>query len=423
MSIIQSVRGTKDILPNEIHKWQKLEEIARNVSEKYGYKELRTPVFEKTEVFSRGVGDGTDIVNKEMYSFLDRGGESITLRPEQTAALVRSVIQNNLLNENPVTRLYYIGSYFRYERPQKGRLREFHQYGAECLNSPYPESDVEVICLAVELIKKLGINNYKLKLNSLGNEISRTNYRNVLINFLESHKEKLSEESIIRLAANPLRVLDSKNPVDIEVTSNAPNILDSLDNESVQHFDEVKKLLTTSNINYEISPNLVRGLDYYSHTVFEFQSTELGAQDAFGGGGRYNSLFTELGGKETPAVGFAMGIERLLLILEQIHEQVKIENGIDAIIIPTNEKYVETAMKVANILRNKLEISCIFDINRRSMKAQLREANKLETKWAIIIGDDEAAANSVSIKYMLEKKEQELIKIADIETFFGRIIK
>ena len=418
MAIIQSVRGTKDTLPNEIYKWQKLEEIARKVSERYGYKELRTPLFEKTEVFSRGVGDGTDIVNKEMYSFADRGGESITLRPEQTAALVRAVIQNNLLTENPATRLYYIGSYFRYERPQKGRLREFHQYGAECLNSPYPESDVEVICLAVELINKLGINNYNLRLNSLGNEVSRANYRNVLINFLESHKEKLSEESTARLATNPLRVLDSKNPIDIEITSNAPNILDSLDSESIRHFDEVQKLLTVSKINYEISPNLVRGLDYYSHTVFEFQSTELGAQDAFGGGGRYNSLFAELGGKDTPAVGFAMGLERLLLILEQIQGQATVEK-VDAIIIPTNEKYVEIAMQVANILRNKLEFSCILDINRRSMKAQLREANKLEAKWAIIIGDDEVAADSVSLKFMLEKKEQELIKIANIETYFA----
>jgi histidyl-tRNA synthetase len=416
MSVIQAVRGTKDILPDEILKWHKLEEIARKVSANYGYKELRTPIFEKTEVFTRGVGNGTDIVNKEMYSFLDRGDESITLRPEQTAAIVRAVIQNNLLKENSTTRLYYIGQYFRYERPQKGRLREFHQYGAECINSPYPESDAEVICLAVSLINKLGITDYKLRLNSLGNEISRANYRNVLINFLESNKEKLSEESKVRLATNPLRILDSKNPIDIEITTKAPNILDSLDNESIEHFDEVKKLLTASDINYEISPNLVRGLDYYSHTVFEFQSTYLGAQDAFAGGGRYNSLFKELGGKDTPAVGFAMGIERLLLILEQI-EQQKIENLkdlINVIIVPTSEKHLDTAMRVANIIRNKLELSCLVDVNRRSMKSQLREGNKWEVMRALIIGDDEVATDSVTVKYMMEKIEQYSLKIEDI---------
>jgi len=414
MNTIQNVRGTKDILPNEIYKWQKLEETARNVSKKYGYKELRTPIFEKTEVFARGVGEGTDIVNKEMYTFADRGNESLTLRPEQTAALVRSVIQNNLLAENPVQRLYYIGSYFRYERPQKGRFREFHQYGIECLNSPFPESDVEVICLAISFIQQLGVTDYKLNLNSIGNENSRVNYKKVLVDFLNSHKEKLSEESKNRLEINPLRVLDSKNPVDIEIVKNAPNILDSLDEESLNHFNIVKSLLDILQINYEINPTLVRGLDYYSHTVFEFQSTHLGAQDAFGGGGRYNSLFSELGGKDTPAVGFAMGIERLLLILEQIGNTV-LEEKSEIMIISSDEKHLGFAIKVSEIIRNKLGKSCLMDLSRRSMKSQLREANKLGVKYALIIGDEEAANNSITVKYMQENKEQCLLKIEELE--------
>jgi histidyl-tRNA synthetase len=285
------------------------------------------------------------------------------------------------------------------------------------LNSHFPESDVEVICLAAKLIDELGIKDYNLKLNSLGNKASGEVYRKVLTEFLNKNIENLSEESKNRIAKNPLRVLDSKNPVDIEIVKNAPNILDSLDNESVQHFEKVRKMLDFENIKYEISPNLVRGLDYYSHTVFEFQSTHLGSQDAFGGGGRYNSLFAELGGKETPAVGFAMGIERLLLILEQIQEQ-KVADNTKAMIILTDEKYVEFGMKAANILRNNLEISCILDVNRRSMKAQLREANKLNVKFALIIGDEEVANNSVSIKFMQENKEQKLIKLDEIIPYF-----
>jgi len=417
MATIQNVRGTKDILPNEIYKWQKLEEIARNVSEKYGYKELRTPIFEKTEVFSRGVGEGTDIVNKEMYTFADRGNESLTLRPEQTAALVRSVIQNNLLAENPVQRLYYLGSYFRYERPQKGRLREFHQYGIECLNSAFPESDVEVICLAISFINQLEIKDFKLNLNSIGNEQSRANYKKILIDFLNSHKNNLSEESKNRLEINPLRVLDSKNPADIEIVKNAPNILDSLDDESLNHFNIVKNLLDILQINYTVNPTLVRGLDYYSHTVFEFQSTHLGAQDAFGGGGRYNSLFTELGGKETPSVGFAMGIERLLLILEKIGNTPQ-ENNTEIMIIFSDEKHIDFAMKVSDIVRNKLGKSCLMDLNRRSMKSQLREANKLGVRLALIIGDEEVAKESITVKYMQENKDQCFMRIEELEGVF-----
>jgi histidyl-tRNA synthetase len=296
-------------------------------------------------------------------------------------------------------------------------LREFHQFGIECLNSPFPESDVEVICLATSFINELGIKNCKLNLNSIGNQQSRTNYKKILTDFLNSHRENLSEESRNRLENNPLRVLDSKNPIDIEIVKNAPNILDSLDEESLEHFDTVKNLLAILQINYEINPILVRGLDYYSHTVFEFQSNYLGSQDAFGGGGRYNSLFSELGGKDTPAVGFAMGIERLLLILEQIGE-ISDENKSEVMVISTNEKHLSYAMKICDIVRNEFGKSCLMDLSRRSMKSQLREANKSGVKYAIIIGDDEVANNSLTVKYMQENKEQCVIPIDAFGSIF-----
>jgi len=406
MATIQAVRGTKDILPNDVIKWQKLENIARKVSTQFGYQEIRTPVFEKTEVFSRGVGDNTDIVNKEMYTFDDRSGESLTLRPEQTAALVRSVIQNNLITENTPTRLFYIGSYFRYERPQKGRLREFHQYGIECLNSPYPESDVEVILLAINFIERLGITEYKLKLNSIGNTETRNKYKTALTEYLQQNKDKLSDESQARIGTNPLRVLDSKNNTDIEIIASAPSILDYLDNESNEHFSKVKEMLDSVNINYETTPTLVRGLDYYSHTVFEFQSTYLGSQDAFGGGGRYNNLFSQLGGKDIPSVGFAMGIERLLLILEQLKENA-ISPKVDILLCATSSDYLSYATEISSLIRHNCpDIVCVSDVNRRSLKSLLREANKLNVRYAIIIGDSEVANNSVTIKYMQEIKEQ-----------------
>ena len=417
MATIQAVRGTKDILPQDIRKWQDLENIARNVSNSFGYQEIRTPIFEKTEVFSRGVGDNTDIVNKEMYTFFDKGNESITLRPEQTASVVRSVIQNNLITENSATRLFYIGSYFRYERPQKGRLRQFHQYGVECLNSPYPESDVEVILLAVNFIKHIGITDYKLKLNSIGNLESRDKYKLALLKYLEQNKEKLSNESKNRMVTNPLRVLDSKDKNDIEIVLNAPSILNFLDNESSEHFDIVKRILDVSNVNYDITPTLVRGLDYYSHTVFEFQNTHLGSQDAFGGGGRYNNLFSELGGKNVSATGFAMGIERLLLILEQIKEK---ENSIASsiYICSTNESYLEYVMEISSLIReNCSTIICVTDVNRRSLKSQLREANKLTCTFAILIGEDEFNNNTLTIKNLTEGK-QETIGKDEIVNYF-----
>ncbi len=403
MAIIQSIRGTKDILPEEIKYWQYIEKKCRDISHKYAYTEIRTPIFEKTEVFSRGVGSDTDIVNKEMYTFSDRSGESITLRPEQTAALVRAVVQNNLLTNTNVLRLFYIGSYFRYERPQKGRLRQFHQYGAECISSQFAESDAEIIMLANSFIKSLGIEDYKLRLNTLGNSTSRKQYLEVLTNYLNI--SKLSPESKNRTETNPLRVLDSKHPDDSEIILKAPSILDFLDIESLAHFETVKKYLNAANIKYMLDSTLVRGLDYYCDTVFEFQSSHLGSQDAFGGGGRYNRLFTELGGKDTPAVGFAMGIERLLLILIALDKKFHKDFNTSAVVIPMEEKYYEYAISIASKLRDKINISTQLDVSRRSLKAQLRDADRINSKYALIIGEEEFNTNSVTLKFLEEKKQ------------------
>jgi len=405
--MIQNIRGTKDIFLSEIEKWHYLEEKVKKVSSLFGYSELRTPIFEKTEVFSRSIGENTDIVNKEMYTFTDKGGESVTLRPEMTAALVRSVIQNNLTNEFSTLRLFYFGPFFRYERPQKGRLRQFHQFGAECISSPNPESDVEIVQLAYQFIKELGIDQFSLEINSLGNEISRENYKKALIDFLSINRDNLSNESQSRLMTNPLRVLDSKDSKDKKVTADAPNILEYLDEVSKNHFDRVIELLDNAKIPYKIEPKLVRGLDYYSHTVFEFKSSALGSQDAFGGGGRYNTLFEQLGGKSTPAVGFAMGVERLILILEHLDKFPKAIAPCDIYIVNSGESTLKYANNIANKLRD-LNIRVLMDMQRRSFKAQFREADKFQAKYCIIIGENELVANKLTIKNLRNGEQNEI---------------
>lgn len=406
---MKTVKGTKDILPDQIGLWQYCEDIFRSVSGKFGYSEIRTPIFEYTKVFSRAIGNETDIVNKEMYTFEDRGGESITLRPEMTASVIRSVIQNSLHNKSSNLRLWYFGPFFRYERPQKGRMRQFHQFGAECILSPYPESDVENITLAVSVIKELGIKDFTLFLNSLGNKASRDLYREKLVKYLNSKKDQLSEESQRRLETNPLRVLDSKSPMDIAVNKDAPTILNYLDEESTEHFDAVKLQLDKLGIKYEIDPKLVRGLDYYSHTVFEFQSNVLGAQSSFGGGGRYNDMFQEFGEKPHPAVGFAMGVERIILILENQIKAEELSLSTDVYIISTSNSFVHYVNEIAGILRSK-GLNVTNDLLRRSMKAQFREANKLNSRYCVIIGDDEFSKKSVQIKNMSNSEQIEVSK-------------
>ncbi len=413
--MINAVRGTKDILPNEIPIWYFVEKTLREVSTKFCFKEIRLPIFEKTEVFARSVGVDTDIVNKEMYTFLDRGGDSITLRPEMTASVVRAIIQNNLLADNSTLRLWYYGPLFRYERPQKGRLRQFHQYGAELVGSSEPEADVEIILLAKEIIEQLGIKEYTLFVNSIGNKNSRQNYLKELIRYFEAYYNKLSPESKERLKKNPLRILDSKDEKDREIINNCPKIYDYLDEESINHYKKVKELLLSNDVHFEESPFLVRGLDYYTHTVFEFQSPLLGAQDSFGGGGRYNDLFSEFGYKKViPATGFALGIERIILILSSIQNNLQNEDPFVYIAVNKPEYYTKV-FEIALWLR-KQNIPTLFDLQKKSLKAQLKEANKLNTKFVIIIGEEEINSNSVTIKKMetSEQKSFEIFKGLDL---------
>lgn len=413
--MIQSVRGTKDILPDEINLWYFVESVFKRISKNFGYTEIRTPIFEKTEVFARSIGEETDIVNKEMYSFPDRSGESITLRPEGTAPLVRAVIQNSLIQQTNLLRLWYYGPFFRYERPQKGRQRQFHQYGAECIGSEYPESDAEIISLACNILNGININNYKVLINTLGNNSSREKYREELISYLSKHISDLSEDSQRRFSRNPLRVLDSKDERDVEVTHSAPSILDFLDRESIEHFEGVKNILTKLDINFIINPKLVRGLDYYNHTVFEFQSSELGAQDSIGGGGRYNKLFEEFGAKKTPAVGFAFGVERLIIIIEKLIEKDSLIQNPDVYFVSGLNLEDEYYINLLKKLRRR-ELKIVTDLNRRSFKAQMKEANRVRAKYALLVGEDEKNSQMVTLK-RLEDGYQQTISIDLIDSF------
>ncbi len=413
--MIKSIRGTKDYLPDSTPIWRFVEDVFRKTSSEYGYGELRFPIFEKTGVFSRSIGEETDIVNKEMYTFYDRSGESITLRPEGTAGLVRSVIENSLHKSSPLMKLWYSGPFFRYERPQKGRLRQFHQYGAECVGSPNPESDAENILLANDIIKRAGLKDYNLILNTLGSDKVRTDYKIDLMKFLDSVKDKLSKDSQRRLETNPLRVLDSKAPEDKEQIEKAPSILDYLDVQSSEHFETVKELISGEIDNLAINPLLVRGLDYYCHTVFEFQSSALGAQDSFGGGGRYDGLFQRLGGKEDlPAVGFALGVERLLLALEKTNQTPKLDDSPDVFVIVTNWDNAGVALKSATAIRRN-NYKVVFDLTRKSVKAQFRQAGKSGAKYAIVLGDEELKEGKATVKNMSEGEQSEinLDKIAE----------
>ena len=404
--MIKTPRGTKDILPNEFYKWHFLEKKFKEITDLFSYQELRTPIFEMTEVFSRSIGETTDIVNKEMYTFNDRSETSLTLRPEMTAALVRSAIENSLTNTGGVQRLWYFGPFFRYERPQKGRFRQFHQFGIECLSSPLPESDVEVIYLADMLIKSIGINEYSLNINSIGNKNSRENYNKILVEFLNDNKDKLSETSLERLDKNPLRILDSKAPNDIELLENAPKISDNLDNESLEHYSKVKDSLDYLGIKYSENFKLVRGLDYYSHTVFEFQSNYLGAQDSFGGGGRYNELFSQLGGKDVPAVGFAMGVERLLLILDSINKFDDKLEQIDLYIVKATDREKEFYSLVKKLREQNIKVS--YDLLSRSVKSQFKEADKMGAKKSIVLGDNEIEKGVITLKDMTKGDQIEI---------------
>ncbi|MDW8020941.1 MAG: histidine--tRNA ligase, partial [Chloroherpetonaceae bacterium] len=406
----QSVKGTKDILPDESYKWQYVEQRVRAVFERFGYREIRTPIFEETALFQRGIGETTDIVGKEMYSFQpDPNSESLTLRPEMTASVVRAYLQHHLGSQAPLVKVYYIAELFRKERPQAGRQRQFWQFGCECLGSPNPEADAEVIALMMMIYRELGIRRTTLRLNSLGNAETRKTYRSVLREYLRPHYNALDEVSKERFEKNPLRILDSKNPDLQELIRQAPRIIDYLDDESRAHFEAVQAFLTDFDIPFVIDPCLVRGLDYYSRTAFELQSEDLGAQDALGGGGRYDMLSVLLGGDApVPAVGFASGMERLMIAMEKHHLFDSLRPPAPTVmIVAQSDSARQWAIGAAYLFR-KEGIATEVDILRRSLKAQLREANRMQAKYAVIAGESELQSGKFQLKNLQTGEQQAL---------------
>ncbi|MET3699991.1 histidyl-tRNA synthetase [Bacillus oleivorans] len=417
MSSIQIPRGTQDILPGESEKWQWVEQIAKDICSAYQYKEIRTPIFEHTELFQRGVGDSTDIVQKEMYTFKDRGDRSITLRPEGTASVVRSFVSHKMhgLPDQPV-KLYYLGPMFRYERPQAGRFRQFVQFGVEALGSDDPAIDAEVISLAMNIYKKAGLKNIKLVINSLGDPESRTAYREALVNHFKDGIHEFCTDCQNRLEKNPLRILDCKKDRDHSLMKSAPSILDFLNENSSNYFRMVQNYLTQLDIPFEVDPNLVRGLDYYNHTAFEIMSNAegFGAITTLCGGGRYNGLVEDLGGPETSGIGFAFSIERLLAAIEAEGLDIEFTKPLDCYFIVLGEKAKEKVVKVLQDIRLN-GISAEMDYLNRKMKAQMKAANRLQAKQVVIVGDEELDRGVAVLKNMEsgEQKEVEWNKLFD----------
>ncbi|HTK82758.1 MAG TPA: histidine--tRNA ligase [Bacteroidota bacterium] len=395
----KSVKGTKDVLPEESHRWQAAEQAIRSVMHAFNYKEIRTPVFEETALFARGIGELTDIVGKEMYTFIDRSETSLTLKPEMTASVIRAYIQHNLGELQPLTKVYYLSPMFRQERPQAGRLRQFHQFGAEAIGGPNAEIDAECIALAVAVYEKLGVKNFTLKVNSVGCEKCRPAYKEKLVAFLRGVQDKLSPESRERLEQNPLRVLDSKDEGDNALTRNAPLMKDNLCEECANHFSRLLSGLTSLGLSHEVDGRIVRGLDYYTKTAFEIITGDLGSQDALAGGGRYDLLTAQLGGKPTPAVGFAAGIERLLMVMEK--QQLIASNDIRPVlfIAGADDEGRTWARSKAFELR-RAGIACETDLLGRSLKAQMREADRQKAQFVAVVGSQELQQQQVTLKNM-----------------------
>ena len=403
---LQKPKGTQDILPADSTKWQYVENVARETFKKYNYGEIRTPMFEHYEVISRSVGDTTDIVTKEMYDFHDKGDRHITLRPEGTAPVVRSYVENKLFApevQKPV-KVYYIGSMFRYERPQAGRLREFHQLGVECFGSKNPATDVETIAMAYQLFNTLGIKDVTLHLNSLGNTESRLAYRQALIDYLTPMRESLSKDSQRRLDENPLRVLDSKEKEDKVAVENAPSILDYLDEESQAHFDEVRTMLDSLNIPYVIDTNMVRGLDYYNHTIFEFITTIDKSELTICAGGRYDSLVEYFGGPETAGFGFGLGLERLLLVLDKQGIELPVEESLDVYIAVLGSGANGKALELVQAIRYQ-GFKAERDYLGRKIKAQFKSADTFKAKTVITLGESEVESGQVNVKNNATREE------------------
>ncbi len=417
--VTKSIKGTQDTLPNESYKVQFLEQTVLETAKNYGYKEIRVPVFEHTELFQRGVGDTTDVVQKEMYTFEDKGGRSITLRPEGTAGVVRSYLEHGLFNEPQPMKMCYLTSCYRYEKPQAGRLREFHQFGCECLGTASPAADAEVISLVSDIFTFLNVKDISLEINSIGCPECRKNYHKALHDYFESKKGELCGTCLDRLERNPMRILDCKSPICSDIAKDAPKVTDYLCDECENHFASVQKYLDAMGIQYKVNSSIVRGLDYYTKTVFEFVSNQIGAQGTVCGGGRYDGLVKEVGGPDTPALGFAIGIERLLLLMSAQNTPFPAEAKCDIYIASMGENATVKAAQIASDLRGE-GIHAQFDVVGRSVKAQMKFANKIGAAYTVVLGDSELEEGKAKLKNMATGEETE-IPLEGFEDIFMRI--
>ncbi|CDO01773.1 histidine--tRNA ligase [Oceanobacillus picturae] len=421
---MKAPRGTVDLLPENTRKWQYAEKKIKDICDRYNFNEIRTPVFEHTELFQRGVGDSTDIVQKEMYTFKDRGGRSLTLRPEGTASVARAYVENKLFG-TPIqpTKLYYFAPMFRYERPQKGRMRQLNQFGVEVLGSADPAVDAEVIDLAMTCYKEVGLTSLKLVINSLGDSESRDNHRRALVEHFSPVKEELCSDCQIRLEQNPLRILDCKKDREHPAMKNAPSILDYLNDESKNYFERVKSYLTMMGIEYEVDKNLVRGLDYYNHTAFEIMSEAegFGAITTLAGGGRYNGLVEELGGPDTPGIGFGMGFERLLMALEAENKQVAIEEQLDCYVVAMGDQAEKESVKILHELR-AVGIQADKDYLGRKMKAQFKSADRFNSSYVLVLGDEELEKQMINVKN-LETGDQIEVKLQEVVSYMKETLQ
>lgn len=416
--ITKAIKGTKDVLPKDVHKNQYIEATVIDVSEKYGFKEIRTPVFEHTELFQRGVGDTTDVVQKEMYSFDDKGGRNITLRPEGTAGAARSFLENGLCNEALPQKVCYLTSCYRYEKPQAGRLREFHQFGVECFGTQSPLADAEIISLAKSIFDNLGVKDISLEINSIGCPTCRAKYHEALKEYFNSRKDELCGTCQDRLERNPMRILDCKSPICSDIANGAPVVLDYLCDECKEHFENVKKYLDAENIEYKINPQIVRGLDYYTKTVFEFVSNSIGAQGTVCGGGRYDGLIEELGGQKTPSLGFGMGLERLMLLMDAQNCEFPEASRPDLFIVALGEKATLKAVEIAKDMRDE-GFSCLYDLNKRSLRAQMKYADKLNAKFNIVLGENEVEEGIAKLKNMDTGEETEIALATFVSGYYN----
>lgn len=397
--ITKKVYGAEDVLPKDSHKWQFIEDVMRSEAAAYGFKEIRTPVFEHTELFQRGVGDTTDVVQKEMYTFNTKGGTSITLRPEGTAGAARAMLEHAIYNDGLPIKTYYFDSCYRYEKKQANRYREFHQFGVELFGTANPAADAEIISLASTLFDRLGITDLELQINSIGCPTCRAKYHEALKAYFENSKDKLCETCLSRLEKNPMRILDCKSPICSEIAKDAPVVLDYLCDECSDHFTKVKAYLDSAEIPYVVNPQIVRGLDYYTKTVFEFVTTSLGSQGTVCGGGRYDGLVEEIGGQHTPSLGFGLGMERLLALMNEQGIEIPEPNTCDLYIASMGDEAQEKAFNLAKEVREAM-INAECDIVGRSLRAQMKYADKIGAKFSIVIGDNEIANNSAVLKNM-----------------------